>query len=424
MTCKISFTVKRISSFACPYDKHQAFLWDLSTPGLGLRVTSRGKPSYIFQSRYSGKSIRVTIGSPLAWSIPEAQVKAREYQRFIDEGKDPRQQVLMLKDRAVEEDKRAQLAQATFGEVYKEYLNERKKHWGERHYKDQMGMISVGKNVKGGVLFPLINMPLSEIHAQRVEYLVAREADKRPARTRLALRHLRAFFKWASEQEKWQTIVDENAANSRKARELSGKPSRKTDHLEKEQLRAWFSESNKYPNVIISSYLQCLLLTGARREELGHLEWKDIDFQWRVIKLRDKTQGSRSVPLTPYVESLIKLLPRRNQWVFSSKQSQSGRLVEPSIAHTLITRSIGLKVTLHGLRRSFKSLTEWLDIPVGVVAQLMGHKPSATAEKHYTVRPIDLLRVHHKRIEEWILEQAKVPHSATGKELLSLVSNG
>ncbi len=65
-------------------------------------------------------------------------------------------------------------------------------------------------------------------------------------------------------------------------------------------------------------------------------------------------------------------------------------------------------LTLHGLRRSFKSLTEWLEIPAGVVAQLMGHKPSATAEKHYTVRPLDLLRVHHEKIEAWILEQAGI----------------
>jgi integrase len=66
-------------------------------------------------------------------------------------------------------------------------------------------------------------------------------------------------------------------------------------------------------------------------------------------------------------------------------------------------------LTLHGLRRSFKSLTEWLEVPAGVVAQLMGHKPSATAEKHYTVRPLDLLRLHHVRIENWMLEQAGVP---------------
>ena len=47
-----------------------------------------------------------------------------------------------------------------------------------------------------------------------------------------------------------------------------------------------------------------------------------------------------------------------------------------------------------------------------VVAQIQGHKPSATAEKHYTVRPLDLLRVHHERIEAWILEQAGVQFDA------------
>jgi hypothetical protein len=45
---------------------------------------------------------------------------------------------------------------------------------------------------------------------------------------------------------------------------------------------------------------------------------------------------------------------------------------------------------------------------VGVVAQIQGHKPSATAEKHYTVRPLELLALHHERIESWILEQAGI----------------
>jgi exoribonuclease R len=47
-----------------------------------------------------------------------------------------------------------------------------------------------------------------------------------------------------------------------------------------------------------------------------------------------------------------------------------------------------------------------------VVAQLMRHKPSATAEKIYTARPLDLLRVHHEKIEAWILEQAGVTFDA------------
>jgi integrase len=69
-------------------------------------------------------------------------------------------------------------------------------------------------------------------------------------------------------------------------------------------------------------------------------------------------------------------------------------------------------MTLHGLRRSFASLTEWLEVPTGVVAQIMGHKPSATAEKHYKVRPLELLRLHHEKIEDWILEQAGVEFDA------------
>jgi len=69
-------------------------------------------------------------------------------------------------------------------------------------------------------------------------------------------------------------------------------------------------------------------------------------------------------------------------------------------------------LTLHGLRRSFGTLAEWLELPAGVVAQIQGHKPSATAEKHYRARPLDLLRVHHEKLERWILEQAGVQFDA------------
>ena len=87
---KVAFTAGRVSGFKCPPDKKQAFMWDATTPGLGLRTTPAGKPAYVFQSAYQGKDIRLTIGSPAAWSIPDAQAKGRELQRLIDEGKDPR----------------------------------------------------------------------------------------------------------------------------------------------------------------------------------------------------------------------------------------------------------------------------------------------------------------------------------------------
>ena len=72
----------------------------------------------------------------------------------------------------------------------------------------------------------------------------------------------------------------------------------------------------------------------------------------------------------------------------------------------------GLELTLHGLRRSFASLCEWLDIPGGISAQIQGHAPQGVREQNYIRRPLDLLRVHHERIEAWILEQAGVQFDA------------
>ncbi|MGL1833060.1 tyrosine-type recombinase/integrase [Rhodocyclaceae bacterium SMB388] len=137
-----------------------------------------------------------------------------------------------------------------------------------------------------------------------------------------------------------------------------------------------------------------MLLTGARREELAGLRWKDVVFQWASLTIRDKVQGERTIPLTPFVASLLASLPRRNGWVFSSVKAESGRLQEPRIGHNKALTAAGLPaLSLHGLRRSFGTLSEWCEAPVGVVAQIMGHKPSALAEKHYRRRLLDLRRM-------------------------------
>ena len=69
---KIAFTAGRVKAFTCPPEKTQAFLWDITAKGLGVRTTPAGKPTYVFQGMYQGKDVRVTIGKPGAWTIPQA----------------------------------------------------------------------------------------------------------------------------------------------------------------------------------------------------------------------------------------------------------------------------------------------------------------------------------------------------------------
>jgi integrase len=57
-------------------------------------------------------------------------------------------------------------------------------------------------------------------------------------------------------------------------------------------------------NPVIAAYLQTALLTGARREEVAGIRWEDLNFQWKAITIKDKVDGERTIPLTPYVASL------------------------------------------------------------------------------------------------------------------------
>ena len=428
---RTSLTAGKVAAFKCPPDKAQAFLWDNNAIGLGLRATPNGKPSYIFQSRYQGQALRVVIGSPHAWAIPQAQAKARELQRLIDEGIDPRTQrrdalAAATNEKAKLETARKQreLEAVTFGQAWAAYIAERKPHWGALSLRDHVAMIDTGGKpkvrgdglTKPAPLAPFAAMRLIDIDSEAIQAWAAKEGQDRPTRARLALNLLSGFFNWCSESKDYAALVpDKNPAQNKRAREHFGKSKAKQDALLKEQLPAWFAATKGLQSPAVSAYLQCVLLTGARPSELLALRWDDINLKWASLTIRDKDEskggqdGTRIIPLTPYVQHLIQALPKRGKWVFSSEDGTKP-IYKPNRRLADICKVAGIEhLTIHGLRRSFGSLAEWLELPAGVVAQIQGHKPSATAEKHYRVRPLDLLRQNHERLEAWILEQAGVP---------------
>jgi len=466
-------TAGLIAAIRCPEGKAQAFLRDAGAKGLRVRVTAAGAKSYVFESKVNGKTLRRTIGDAGAWTIVDATAEANRLRVLVDNKTDPRE---LDRQRAEEAARSIALAQAqavaetmalaaqalTAGEVWGRYLAERRPRWGERNYADHVSMADPGGRArqrmtgmtKPGPLAPILAMRLVDLDAKAIEAWAIKESKDRPARVRLALRLLKAFLRWAAAEPGLSDKVDPAAANAKKAREAAGKAKPKDDVLERGQLSAWFERVRQLHNPVISAYLQTLLLTGARPGEVLAMRWDDLNTQWMGLTIRDKVEGERAIPLTPYVLHLLAGLPRRNEWVFSGGRalmmttdnilrrqrnreargtdspalevlptSASGRLVEPSIAHRQACAAAGLEgLTLHGLRRSFASLTEWLETPAGVVAQIQGHKPSATAEKHYKRRPLDLLAVHHKRIESWILEQAGVTFDAAAPAGLRVVA--
>jgi integrase len=419
-------TAGLIERLQCPPDKAQAFLRDRKAPTLRVRVTTNGAKSFVFEAKLQRQTIRRTIGDVRSWTIEAARSEANRLRVLIDKGSDPRelerQQAEVRRIAAIRDAAQAR----TVGELWTEYVEARRPRWGDLHYRDHISKAKPGgqaaaRGTRGrgqtvsGPLYPLMAHRLADLTPALIGAWAEAETHTRPTATRLSWRLLRGFLSWCAEHPEYAAVIpDQNPAKAKTVREKLAKPKAKQDALQREQLKPWFAAVRQLPNTAAGAYLQCLLLIGARPGELLAVRWSDLNWKWKGMTIRDKVEGERVIPLTPYVAQLLADLPRVNAWVFAGAptgpEPSERAMSTPSKPHERACAVAGIDgMTLHGLRRSFKSLTEWLEVPAGVVAQIMGHKPSATAEKHYTVRPLDLLRMHHERIETWLLEQAGVP---------------
>jgi len=424
---RVKLTAGRVMGFECPPGTAQAFLWDGDAPGLALRATAGGAKAYIFQGRFGGKALRLTIGSLDAWTIPRARERARELQRQMDEGRDPR----VVKAQAVAADvaKREEQTKRglTVSDVWTVYMAEgkprKKAAWKPRYRADLVKAASPGgvpKKRGGGLTKPghlaaLMPMRLADIDQDVIRDWYKNEAKRGPVQAARAVAMFSGFLSWCGTRKEYRGLVDRGAARASDLGDVLPAARRRVDKVELEQLPAWFSSVDKLRNKTAAAYLKGLILTGARREELAGLRWADVDFRWLKMTIADKVGDKRMLPLTPYLGSLLRALPRlknvdgsSNPFVFASATAAGGHIAEPRSAHDDVLTDAGIPhVSIHGLRRSFALLGEEAEVPAGAIAQVMGHRPSAVSEG-YKPRSIDALRRHLTRIEAFVLERAGV----------------
>lgn len=475
---KDKLTAGRVAKFECEPGKGQSFLWDSSAPGLAVRATQSGSKAYIFQSRIkSGDVVRLTIGPCKSWVLeeerdangviilPGARQEAARLQAIIDQGRDPRQARADIaaddkaKRQATEDAAKAaedadRRGRVTLAEAWSAYIAEKSdeadrakaskgtiKAWGERHFLDHEKLMRPKRAKEGGAvtlqagaLASLAGLPLSEINPAKIKAWLELEAVNRPTQAALAFRLLRAFLNWCDSQDDYKGIAAADACAASDVRKRVPQSKAKDDCLQKGQLSLWFERVLQLQNKRVAGYLQGMLITGARPNELSALRWADVNFDWNYLRLRDKVEGNRDIPLTPYFKRILQELRTINEtpppayrilqgrkiandlggwkpseFVFASGRSESGRIESAGAIHRELLKVAAIpNVTLHGLRRSFGTLAEWVECPAGISAQIMGHKPSATAEKHYRARPLDLLTLWHSKIEAFLLTEAGV----------------
>ena len=444
-----NLTVGAIDRLTCPPDKDQAFLRDVVGNGLKVRVAPTGTKTFVFEQRLNGKTVRRAIGSCNAWSIEQARAVAKRLSVMIDTGTDPRvaarEEASAAARKAAEAEAQASIEKAraiTVASVWPRYLAEgkpaRKEAWKPRYRADLEKAAAPGgvpkKRGQGltlpGHLAPLMSRRLVDIDADLMRDWFASERRRSPRQAARAAAMFSGFLRWCSLQREYRDLVQRRASSADALSDLLPGKKTRTDALEQDQLKGWFVGTNKLQSKVARAYLQALVLTGARREEMAALTWEDVDFRWHKLTIADKVGDRRVIPLTPYLSFILDALPRAkmpngklNPFVYAASISKSGRMLsasghiaEPRAPHADVLSDAGIPhVSIHGLRRTFALMGEAAGAPAGAIAQVMGHRPSAVAEG-YKPRSIDALRPHMARVERFILDKAGVPFDGTSQD--------
>jgi integrase len=132
-----------------------------------------------------------------------------------------------------------------------------------------------------------------------------------------------------------------------------------------------------------------LLLTGLRKEELGHLAWSDLDLGRAVLRLTakdgfaPKDYEEREIPLPPDLVRILRKFPQDSGWVFATNAGNRFGRNEMLRRLKNIAEHAGVKqATLHKFRHTYATrlLEDGCDIVT--VQHLLGHSDLETTRRY------------------------------------------
>jgi integrase len=322
----------------------RGWLWDTSVVGFGARKQTRGV-FYYLRYRLNGSQIMKSIGrhgSP--WTPDTARTKAKELLGTLAGGADPFAQ---------------SLAAEAFGAEVERYLERKRPALKPRSFEEVKRFLTNHSA-------PLAKLRLTDIDRRAIAVLLGEiERTRGPVARNRARSALSAFFGWTITEGLRETnpVTGTAKVNEGGSRERV---------LAQDELRQlWHALGDGR----FADLVRLLLLTGQRRNEIGNLQWNEIDLKRRMIVLppeRTKNKRKHELPLSHQVLAIIERQPRRNSspFLFSDKH---GYKDWDSAKIRLDKRLHIADWHLHDLRRSCATMMGELGILPHVIEAILNH---------------------------------------------------
>jgi site-specific recombinase XerD len=302
------------------------------------------------------------------------RVKGRRVRKSV--GKSKRIAELVLKDielKIARNEAGLEPKDSDLAKLFAEYLVYIKTHLAP---KSQQRYRAIIDNFKAYLkLFPFITK-VSQLNLKLFEDYQAHRKNEGAANKTInnELICLRAMFNLAI---KWEYLRDNPTRNVALLKEEVNKKPR---FLSKEECQILLKNAGEFLYPIFYT----LLYTGMRKSELENLEWSDVDFERRKIKIRYKVDWSpksceREIPVNEGLFEILKDHQTKThvkgcRYVFH----RDGEKIEPNFLrnHLLpLTKKCGFgDVTkIHTLRHTFASHLVMSGVDLPTVRKLMGH---------------------------------------------------
>jgi integrase len=354
-----------------PDAKRRRFILDALCPGLILQITPQGHKSYMLRGIWPGgrNRVRRLIAECGTITLADARDTARQWIALLAEGRDPQLELA--------EQRRSTAAEAalTFATVADAYIHDRLRNRrqgarGAREIRAELvtkwGSRSLTSITRSDVI------RLVEAVRARGQQTAGARASGSHART--VLSHCHSLFDWAA----LRFDLPSSPCDRLRPKDLGLVFKPRIRVLDDDEIRRLWQACDVmgFP---FGPFIQTLLRTGCRRNEIANGRWEEIDLKagtWTVPRARAKADAEHRIPITDDLATLLATLPRytSGDFIFSTcwgRRPISGFSKATKRLHHLMGNPPAW--CLHDARRTMRTRLSELRIPEHVAELCIDH---------------------------------------------------
>lgn len=349
--------------------------WDDGCPGLGVRISTSGKRSFVFMFRFDSKARMMTLGEYPRLSLSDARIKASQAREKVQKDIDPGLEFLAGK----KADREAYTIKDLVNEYLLKHAKVKKKSWREDErilYKD---VVSVWGRKKARAVHRRDIVVLLDEIKERAEL---KGGSGIQANRTLAV--IRKMFNFAVSR----SILEGSPCVSI---ESPAKENRRDRVLSEAEIKKFWKGLDKARMALGTKLsLKLQLVTMQRKGEIVQIEIDDLDLEsrwWTQPGIKTKNEYSHRVWLTSLAVDIIqeaKAIAGDSKWLFPSARGD-GHLTFQAVDQALRKNQFDhpkkktqdvFKIphfTPHDLRRTAASRTTGSGVSRFVIKRVLNH---------------------------------------------------